>query len=740
MWYNKNWKYRVKITIDHTKVSGNLTDFPIFLNLANLPITFQVGVNQTDGRDIRITTSEGVECAREVVFYNSVNDTGELHFKAPYLSNTIDTVFYLYYGNASAADYAAADPYGSRAVWSNGYVGVYHFANGTTLSTTDSTGANDATNTGGTATSGTVDGAANFNGSSQFMRSNLPASLLGSNFSISAWASLVDLSVVSTLIAFNSNVDNTGWALISVSATQWEWQQDEAPFSFTISSTPRTNNVMTQYVVTSKGSGVGDTKLYTSGVAQDDRGAVPTISTPTYKLQIAREVVGTPTRYWSGKIDELRFSNVVRAAVWVTTEYNNQNAPTTFYTIAAQELNGGPQKYYIYRVYSLGVYVTTWVTDVINEPAFTSNINSGAGQLVIQLGRDFDDFGEDDDVKLNNKVDCWVVDKEAPNGSLLYSGYISGYKPIIEKAKEYVEVTLFSYASEFSRMMLRDGSGNTTIAYSSYDPSNMLKDIIDKYRAQGGTINYSANSIAITNTTSSYTFNTNTTKEAVDKIIELCPVGWYWYVDPNNTIYLQPNNVQADHTFTLGLEVESLATFRRVEDLVNRVLFTGGGSPPLFLKYENTGSQAQYGLYEKKYVDQRVTSSATASTISNRIIDAQKDPEIRSRYEIVDGNGPGRFGYDIESIRPGQSLKIRNLRTGTRSSSLWDVAFWDTDVWDQTLSSAAADVIQILSIQYKPDSIILDASSRLPQIAKRIEDIDRNLQNTQTVDNPTAPS
>ncbi|MEK7995717.1 MAG: DUF2341 domain-containing protein, partial [Planctomycetota bacterium] len=36
-------------------------------------------------------------------------------------------------------------------------------------------------------------------------------------------------------------------------------------------------------------------------------------------------------------MDELRISNVARSAAWIATEYNNQNSPSTFYSVAAEE-------------------------------------------------------------------------------------------------------------------------------------------------------------------------------------------------------------------------------------------------------------------------------------------------------------------------------------------------------------------------------------------------------------------
>ena len=458
---------------------------------------------------------------------------------------------------------------------------------------------------------------------------------------------------------------------------------------------------------------------------------------------IVTQPVSTTGGVWQKQ--EIVFNSGNNTTVWIRI-FNNNSAITAYlddFCVEAFPVGTAKpiQKHFYYKIYDGATLVNVWAEDVISDPSYRVNINGGYSDMTVTLARPFDNFGEDQDVKLNNRVECWIVDKESINGRLLYTGYISGYAPEISQEQEQVQVTLFPYDAEFARMILRDGSNNTTVTYNSYDPSAILRDVLDKYRSLlGGRLVYTTTSIANTNTTVSYTFNTNTIKECIDKIIELCPVGWFYRVDPDGVVYLQPKNQLADHSFTLGIDITTLKTYRRIEDLVNRVLFTGGGDPPLFRKYENTSSQNTYGLYEKKIVDQRVTSAATAQVISEREIEQKKDPEIRSTFEIMDSNGARDRGYDIESVKVGQTLKVRNLNSGVLSESLWDVAVWDVDVWDQTLSTSAADVIQILSISYEPDRITIEASSRLPQIAKRVEDIQRNLENTQTVNNPTAPS
>tara|TARA_B100000809_G_C14947883_1_gene462801 strand:- start:36 stop:836 length:801 start_codon:yes stop_codon:yes gene_type:complete len=44
---------------------------------------------------------------------------------------------------------------------------------------------------------------------------------------------------------------------------------------------------------------------------------------------------GNP-HYFDGIIDEIRISNTNRSANWISTEYNNQNSPATFYTVSSE--------------------------------------------------------------------------------------------------------------------------------------------------------------------------------------------------------------------------------------------------------------------------------------------------------------------------------------------------------------------------------------------------------------------
>ena len=112
--------------------------------------------------------------------------------------------------------------------------------------------------------------------------------------------------------------------------------------------------------------------------------------------------------------------------------------------------------------------------------------------------------------------------------------------------------------------------------------------------------------------------------------------------------------------------------------------------------------------------------------------------EHRIRNVVLQNGLEQKKGYDIESLFVGQMIKI--LNSTSKGENKWDVMQWDVDSWDYDITNAAATPLQIQSIEYHPDYAILEVSNLQPDIAKRIEDINRNLVNRQTADNPVTPS
>lgn len=256
--------------------------------------------------------------------------------KIPTLSYTTDTVFYVWYGNSSATAYAADATYGSQAVWSNGYVGVWHLnesGNGTVGEYKDSTSTtNDGRGGGGnssyvpTAVDGKIGKGQDLDGNDFIIMESAPVTGSGVR-TITAWIKPDDASGTEHII---------GWGSRST-AHLYELDKSNSTFIFIGYGNEYTTNLSFSttdwnfYGCRQSDTTFGSIDFFLNTNWDKSWSNTNTVDTGTVALTIGREPVNNDC-YYSGLIDEIHISNVARTDGWIATEYNNQSSPATFAT------------------------------------------------------------------------------------------------------------------------------------------------------------------------------------------------------------------------------------------------------------------------------------------------------------------------------------------------------------------------------------------------------------------------
>jgi hypothetical protein len=337
----KGYAFGASITINHAQVANSdQIDFPLLIS-GSYPYLATVAnggqVQNSNGWDIVFTSDASGQnkLDHEIDTYDPTRGTVNFWVRIPTLSHTVDTTIYMWYGNSAIT----TTQENKAGVWKNGYTRVWHLGNPTTLSASDSTGTgSDGTNYGVVASSGKIGGAGSYQqiyGQYIDMGSVGPRPTQGT---ISMWveapvranypnafttANLSDAACGNDGIRFE--MDQSGDFGAATGADNANCQSGIGGVSFTNSFTPSSwHYISVQW---------DSSASIESGFYDGNVNVVTNTDWPSAFDAVKIGVGWGAGRTWNGQIDEVRMSSVARSADWITTEYNNQLSPTSFYNL-----------------------------------------------------------------------------------------------------------------------------------------------------------------------------------------------------------------------------------------------------------------------------------------------------------------------------------------------------------------------------------------------------------------------
>jgi hypothetical protein len=121
----------------------------------------------------------------------------------------------------------------------------------------------------------------------------------------------------------------------------------------------------------------------------------------------------------------------------------------------------------------------------------------------------------------------------------------------------------------------------------------------------------------------------------------------------------------------LGRHFSAVSAQRGVEKVRNSILIWNGepgpaGTPPcVYKRYEDSNSIGLYGRRAKTVDDYGISTEAVADLLAANFLAENTLPEIVLTIEIFDNTeDPGGKGYDIESIKPGDTCSFVGFSEG----------------------------------------------------------------------------
>ena len=331
-WYDNSWQYRKQITIDYTKVTANLTNFPVLINLST--DSDLASHARSDGLDIVFTSPDKTKLSHEIEKFNSITGNLVAWIKVPALSSTSNTILYMYYGNPSSGNQQDV-----ANVWSS-YVAVYHFKDASGSKITDSTLNNNATLYGGSShwATGQVGGAYNFDGTTDYAIIAANTAFDVPTFTIEAWVKPNRPGTWTDIMA-NNCTDGSGPSNFQFGsgdvATTLACDFGGPTWHPLQKTTALTYNAWNSYISRFDIANTNQS-LWKNGliVASQVLTVYPNSYANGSAIGIGSDAFGNYK--FKGTIDELRFSSIALSTNWIKTEYNNQKDPNTFYSVALE--------------------------------------------------------------------------------------------------------------------------------------------------------------------------------------------------------------------------------------------------------------------------------------------------------------------------------------------------------------------------------------------------------------------
>jgi len=363
-----SFRYHKDITIHNAYVTGDLTDFPVLIDIIDTDLHTDV---QVDGDDIAFY-SNGVILSHEIELFEQDYSGTEAHLVAwvkDNLTNSVDTTISMYYGNPEVGPQSHPED-----VWTSNYSAVWHLGEdatdeGTSTDHLDSTG-NDyyGDQSGNNDIDGIFATGQNFDGTNDIINVNAARGLEPSgDVTLSGWfkldSAINSVSGVSQVLLTKAidadtdmhvviagsdygrsgirqgslvfKIENSGLGQMYVQSTQTSW----------------TAGIWYYFACTMSSSTPSLNAIFVDGT-DDTFNAIGSLTSASLAFTADWEISGgfveqmIPTYGWfDGVIDEVRVVNTIRSSAWIQTEWLMWQSSSNFRTLGSETTQTSPDMF-----------------------------------------------------------------------------------------------------------------------------------------------------------------------------------------------------------------------------------------------------------------------------------------------------------------------------------------------------------------------------------------------------------
>ena len=501
-----DFKYRRLITIHHSQVSGgvDLTNFPMLVNITSDATLKSVGngghVQNANGYDIIFTASDGVTNLKfQLETYVATTGQYVAWVNIPLLSAVRETYIYMYYGDASVTTDQS-----STSTWDANHVGVWHLNNNVFTDATSN--GNNGTNVGGTNNAtGEISSATSFSNATsnaQHVQLGMTGCTGGNgNGTVEFWGN--NATRISSTYFFGESSTQTGGTYTdriqlyfadAAGTLELGMGSQHAQTAIQVLALNTWYHIALTWATNGGGTGAGTYNVYVNGVLSKTGTYAGFNSIGTFGDIGNDGNASQRTEAQTGSIDEVHISKTARTAGWITTEYNNQSSPGTFYTLAGEPNTWVGTSSTAWNTganwssgFAPGSGVDVIITNGANQP--TLNTNPQVNSIYINTGATLSLSAKNLSV-YTDITTCGTF--QGGTGTLILDGAVSGQVQTISGTGTY---------NIYDLQVINTSGGNPSVKLQQSITVN------DVYTHTTGTLDLNGLGLSITSPTAAATSN-----------------------------------------------------------------------------------------------------------------------------------------------------------------------------------------------------------------------------------------
>ena len=331
-WWDSQWGYRKKITINKSQIYGALENFPILINISDNDLKQKA---ESTAKDIAFISFEDNTTQFDHEIENYMQGNLTTWVKIPSLTSTKNTTFWMYYNNSECSN--QENP---TAVWDSNYIMVQHLnetdIDGGLGDITDSTSYSNHGTTVNMNTDdqviGKINGSFDFDGDNDYVEGSFSSTPITNEFTLSDWISVSALNDQYNHFSLGLTGGTRVVPYIDGSNNINCYFGNDTENTI-LPSDVFINSVDTWYYITCTYNAT-HLKIYVNGQLKNT-------TTVSHSFTDNDFVIGSDISKLSffhyGKIDEIQISDNARNHSWIKTSFNTVQNQSEFLNLGSEE-------------------------------------------------------------------------------------------------------------------------------------------------------------------------------------------------------------------------------------------------------------------------------------------------------------------------------------------------------------------------------------------------------------------